>query len=112
VPLEGLRQLKNHFIGIQSRDLPACSTVPQSTTLPRDPSKIVGTLILYYFVVVNLFYAERKLYISKFSFYMSPIFREKKQAKQETNKKQAQGETNRTTWLYNLEGLLVDKHYV
>jgi hypothetical protein len=37
--LEGLRQLKkvNDFIGNRTRDLPACSTVPQPTTLPRVP---------------------------------------------------------------------------
>jgi hypothetical protein len=36
--LEGLGQLKksNNFMGNQTRDLPACSTVPQPTTLPRE----------------------------------------------------------------------------
>jgi hypothetical protein len=37
VRLEGLGQLKksNDFKGNQIRNLPACSTVPQPTTLPR-----------------------------------------------------------------------------
>jgi hypothetical protein len=39
VRLEGLGQLKKiHLIGIRSRDLPACSIVPQPTTLPRAPT--------------------------------------------------------------------------
>jgi hypothetical protein len=38
VRLEGLGKLKNiHLIGNQIRDLQACSTVPQPTTLPRAP---------------------------------------------------------------------------
>jgi hypothetical protein len=41
---EGLSELKKilHLIGSQIRDLPACSIVPQPTTLPR------GLLLLYY----------------------------------------------------------------
>jgi hypothetical protein len=37
--LEGLGQLKksNDLIGDRIRDLPACSIVPQPTTLPRAP---------------------------------------------------------------------------
>jgi hypothetical protein len=36
VRLEGLGKLKKSTSsGIRSRDLPACSVVPQSTTLPR-----------------------------------------------------------------------------
>jgi hypothetical protein len=39
--LEGLGKLKrSHLIGTQSRDLPACSIVPQPTTLPRAPQLI------------------------------------------------------------------------
>jgi hypothetical protein len=43
VRLEGLGKLKkkkkfNDFIGNQTRDLPACSIVPQPTTLQRAPS--------------------------------------------------------------------------
>jgi hypothetical protein len=43
VRLEGLGQQKksNNLIGNQTRDLPACSTVPQPTTLPRDPSHLM-----------------------------------------------------------------------
>jgi hypothetical protein len=38
VRLEGLYQLKKiHIIGTRSRDLPACSIVPQATTPPRAP---------------------------------------------------------------------------
>jgi hypothetical protein len=42
VRLEGLGQLKNSkdVIGIQNRDLPACSIVPQPTTLPRGPGVV------------------------------------------------------------------------
>jgi hypothetical protein len=37
VRLEGLGKLKKkiHLIGTRNRDLPACSIVPQPTTLPR-----------------------------------------------------------------------------
>jgi hypothetical protein len=44
VRLEGLGQLKksNYLIGTRSRDLPACSTVPQPTTLLRAPSDSGG----------------------------------------------------------------------
>jgi hypothetical protein len=39
VLLEGLGKLKNpnDLIGNRTRDLPACSIVPQQTTLPRAP---------------------------------------------------------------------------
>jgi hypothetical protein len=39
VRLEGLSKLKKkiHLIGTRTRDLPACSIVPQPTTLPRPP---------------------------------------------------------------------------
>jgi hypothetical protein len=44
VRLEGLSNLKKiHLIGIRSRGLPACSIVPQPTTLPHAP-------ILYYII--------------------------------------------------------------
>jgi hypothetical protein len=33
-----------HFIGTGTRDLPACSIVPQPTTLPRAPSPAYSTL--------------------------------------------------------------------
>jgi hypothetical protein len=37
VRLEGLGQLKKiHLIGTRTRDLPACSIVPQPTKLPRE----------------------------------------------------------------------------
>jgi hypothetical protein len=35
----------NDLIGYRNRDLPACSTVPQPTTLPRAPGKIVLLLL-------------------------------------------------------------------
>jgi hypothetical protein len=38
VRLEGLDEFKYPMtIGNRTRDLPACSKVPQPTTLPRDP---------------------------------------------------------------------------
>jgi hypothetical protein len=45
--LEGFGQLKKiHLIGTRTRDLPACSIVPQPTTLPRAPTVIPkGNLI-------------------------------------------------------------------
>jgi hypothetical protein len=40
--LEELGQLKKiHLIGTRTRDLPACSIVPQPTTLPRAPHEII-----------------------------------------------------------------------
>jgi hypothetical protein len=47
VRLEGLSQLKksNNLIGIRTRDLPACSIVPQPSTLPRaqiDTSRMIN----------------------------------------------------------------------
>jgi hypothetical protein len=45
--LEGLGKLKNSvdLVGNLTRDLPACSIVPQPTTLPRAPLKDLTTLI-------------------------------------------------------------------
>jgi hypothetical protein len=45
--LEGLGKLKksNDLIGIRTRDLPACSVVPQPTTLPLDPRVSNGRII-------------------------------------------------------------------
>jgi hypothetical protein len=42
VRLEGLGKLKGfiHLIWSRTRDLPACSIVPQPTTLPRDNIKM------------------------------------------------------------------------
>jgi hypothetical protein len=49
VRLEGLGQLKKiHLIGIRTRDLPACSIVPQPTTLPRDPERCKAEQIPLY----------------------------------------------------------------
>jgi hypothetical protein len=47
VRLEGLGQLKKiDLIGIRTRDLPACSIVPQPTTLPRAPwTTVIGKKI-------------------------------------------------------------------
>jgi hypothetical protein len=44
VRLEGLDQLKNSsdLSGYQTRNLPACSIVPQPTTLPRVPGHCLG----------------------------------------------------------------------
>jgi hypothetical protein len=45
VRLEGLGQLKkisSYLIGSRTRDVPACSIVPQPTTLPRAPKVIPG----------------------------------------------------------------------
>jgi hypothetical protein len=43
VRLEGLGQLKKiHHIGTRTRDLSACSIVPQPTTLPRAPHVYAG----------------------------------------------------------------------
>jgi hypothetical protein len=42
VRLKGLGKLKKiHLIGIRSRDLPACSIVPQPTALPRDEVRVL-----------------------------------------------------------------------
>jgi hypothetical protein len=47
VRVEGLGKLKKiHLIGTRTRDLPACSIVPQPTTLPRaHDTGIVASLI-------------------------------------------------------------------
>jgi hypothetical protein len=42
VRLEGLDQLKIHLIGTRTRDLPACSIVPQ----PRAPRPVI-----YYYII-------------------------------------------------------------
>jgi hypothetical protein len=55
VRLEGLDQLKIvHLIGTRTRDLPACSIVPQPTTLPRAPIFKV-TIINFKFVLPWIF---------------------------------------------------------
>jgi hypothetical protein len=50
VRLKGLSQLKksSDIIGIWTRDLPACSIVPQPTTLPRAPNlEMTGQYLQY-----------------------------------------------------------------
>jgi hypothetical protein len=43
VQMEGLCKLKRiHLIGTLTRDLPACSAMPQPTTLPRAPPTLVA----------------------------------------------------------------------
>jgi hypothetical protein len=50
--LEGLDKLKNiNLIGIRTRNLPACSIVPQPTTLPLAPI----AMVLSYLLNINLF---------------------------------------------------------
>jgi hypothetical protein len=46
-----LEDEKFHLIGTRTRDLPACSIVPQPTTLPRAPCG--GVHGLYYVVFVK-----------------------------------------------------------
>jgi hypothetical protein len=47
VHLEGLGKLKifSDLMGIQTRDLPACSIVPQPTVLPHAPWELNGNSI-------------------------------------------------------------------
>jgi hypothetical protein len=57
VRLEGLGQLKkksNGLIGIRSRDLPACSIVPQATTLLRSLCNYHVLNIYTYLFTVHL----------------------------------------------------------
>jgi hypothetical protein len=47
VRLEGLGKLKKiHLIGTRTRDVSACSIVPQSTTLPRAPKGTKAVLFI------------------------------------------------------------------
>jgi hypothetical protein len=47
VQLEGLSKWKKiHLIGTRTRDLPACSIVPQPTMLPRAPIIIIIIIII------------------------------------------------------------------
>jgi hypothetical protein len=54
VRLEGLGKLKKkiHLIGTRTRDLPACTIVPQPTTLPRAPS--------YMNILIHLINTEKR----------------------------------------------------
>jgi hypothetical protein len=49
VRLEGLGQSKKkiHYLGTRTRYLPACTIVPQPTTLPRAPAFLLYLFILY-----------------------------------------------------------------
>jgi hypothetical protein len=54
VRLEGLCKLKkksNDQIGIQTRNLPACSIVSQPTTLPHAPTQLLYQFIIHILVV-------------------------------------------------------------
>jgi hypothetical protein len=44
VRMEGLGQLKNPYHRIRNRDVPACSILPQPTTLPRAPVTSIVTV--------------------------------------------------------------------
>ena len=43
----------NDTIGDRTRDLPACSAVPQPTALPRAPKRIGRASVLYTFILEN-----------------------------------------------------------
>jgi hypothetical protein len=55
VLLEGLGQLKksSDLIGNRTRDLPACSMVPQPTTLPRTPQDIPSRINSVHSITLN-----------------------------------------------------------
>jgi hypothetical protein len=57
VQLEGLGELKkpNDLIGNRTRDFPACSIVPQPTTLPRALKHIPKDHNIYGYLRVSLF---------------------------------------------------------
>jgi hypothetical protein len=72
VRLEGLGKLKRiHLIGTRTRDLPACSIVPQPTTLPRTPN-FTGVVNLK-FLKVYKFYIFFLLSISPFCSYFKGL---------------------------------------
>jgi hypothetical protein len=89
VRLEGLGQLKkksNELIGNWTRDLPACSIVPQPTTLPRAPSLqmccINSMLVLHMKALYRMSQEERSIFwevivlvilSKKLYMYMCPI---------------------------------------
>jgi hypothetical protein len=50
----------NDLIGIQTRDLPACSIVPQPTTLPRAPAIITFSFVVVYFAMLSVMDLEHK----------------------------------------------------
>jgi hypothetical protein len=53
VRLEGLGQLKKiHLIGTRTRDLPACSIVPQLTTLPRAPIMMMMMMMIIIIIII------------------------------------------------------------
>jgi hypothetical protein len=66
--LEGLGQLKNPVTSeSKTRDLPACSIVPQPTTLPRAPVRVLNP-------VQNMFdYAEFRLLFFSLAFFLPCI---------------------------------------
>jgi hypothetical protein len=49
-PQFGWKDEKFHLIGTRTRDLPACSIVPQPTTLPRAPIIIIIIIIIYFVI--------------------------------------------------------------
>jgi hypothetical protein len=61
VRLEGSDQLKNPngLVGNRTRDLPACSIVPQPTTLPHAPIKNRRNVICHYTSMELEFYEFR-----------------------------------------------------
>jgi hypothetical protein len=74
VRLEELAKLKKkiHLIGIRTRDLPACSIVPQSTTLPRTPVQKYRT---EKYMQINIFKINMILLLAKkyFNYYFSGV---------------------------------------
>jgi hypothetical protein len=54
VRLEGLGQLKKSTtLGLEPRDLPACSIAPQPTTLPRAPGSNRRENLLIYLLMLS-----------------------------------------------------------
>jgi hypothetical protein len=58
--VEGLGQLENPVTssGMELLDLPACSIVPQPTTLPLAPSVLHSSLVIYKVVFISFRYKK------------------------------------------------------
>jgi hypothetical protein len=63
VRLEGLGQLKksNDLIGNRTRNLPACSIVPQPTTLPRTPASTLDYIEFLTVIIAPIYFDHTEL---------------------------------------------------
>jgi hypothetical protein len=76
-PAERIRSIEksNNLVGNRTRDLAACSIVPQPTTLPRTPVVVVVVVVvvIYFKIISELVTFDIVLLLRKYGILVSPM---------------------------------------